>query len=287
MGRMKPTRPTVAPSLEAVTAYLHLLKKTLLRFPLSEEDRAMRSQIAGIRAPDLVEIDRWINTSPLELGHECPDVEGRAAGRDWPASAETMIGLFRMDNLHALLLDVIQRGVPGDVAETGAWRGGATIFMRAVLRACRDVDRRVWVADSFEGLPPPDPGRFPADAGDTHWQHPELSVSLPEVKANFERYGMLDRQVRFLPGWFRDTLPDAPIDELALLRIDGDMYESTMVALRSLYPKVSRGGYVIVDDYGALQSCREAVEDFRRDRSVSEPLLPIDWTGVMWQVSGS
>src|SRR5439155_8565031 len=143
MGRMKATRSAGASSPESVTAYLHLLKLTLLRFPLSEEDRAMRSQITGIREADLVEIDRWINTSPLELGHECPDVEGRAAGRDWPASAETMIGLFRMDNLHALLLDVIQRGVPGDVAEIGVWRGGATIFMRAVLRACREASRRV------------------------------------------------------------------------------------------------------------------------------------------------
>ena len=287
MGRMKPRRSAAAPSVESVTAYLHLLKMTLLRFPLSEEDRAMRSQIIGIREADRVEIDRWINTSPLELGHECPDVERRAAGRDWPASAETMIGLFRMDNLHALLLDVIQRGVPGDVAEIGAWRGGAGVFMRAVLRACGEAKRRVWVADSFEGLPRPDPGRFPADAGDTHWQHGELAVSLPDVKANFARYGMLDRQVRFLPGWFRDTLPNAPIDQLALLRIDGDMYESTMVGLGSLYPKVSRGGYVIVDDYGALPSCRQAVEDFRRDRAIGEPLMPIDWTGVMWQVSGS
>jgi O-methyltransferase len=284
MVRIKPARAD-KPSLEGITAYLHLLKKTLLRFPVSEEDRAIRAQIAGIAEPDLREIDRWINTSPLALAQECPDVESRAAGRDWPATAETMIGLFRMDNLHAWLLDVIQRGVPGDVIEVGVWRGGATIFMRAVLRMCGESNRRVWVADSFEGLPPPDPARYPADAGDAHWQLPELAVSLAEVKANFDRYGMLDRQVRFLPGWFRDTLPTAPIDALALLRIDGDMYESTMVALRALYPKVSRGGYVIIDDYGALQSCRQAVDDFRREHSIADPLLPIDWTGVMWQVS--
>ncbi len=289
MGRVKTSRLRPRredkPSLAAITAYLHLLKKTLLRFPASEEDRAFRSQIAGIKEADLREIDRWINTSPLALAQECPDIESRAAGRDWPATAETMIGLFRMDNLHASLLDVIQRGVAGDVIEVGAWRGGATIFMRAVLRMCGESKRLVWVADSFAGLPPPDPARYPADAGDTHWQRSELAVSLPEVKANFDRYGMLDRQVRFLPGWFRDTLPSAPIARLALLRIDGDMYESTMGALQALYPKVSRGGVVIVDDYGALNPCRQAVDDFRRERSVADPLLPIDWTGVTWQVS--
>jgi O-methyltransferase len=287
MVRMKSTRSVPAPSPEAVTAYLHLLKKTLVRFPLSEEDRAMRSQITGIREVDLKEIDRWMNASPVELAHECPDVEWRTAGRDWPASAETMIGLLRMDNLHALLLDVIQRRVPGDVAEIGAWRGGATIFMRAVLRAYRDAKRRVWVADSFEGYPRPDPVEFPADAGGRHWQEPELIVSQLDVKANFKRYGLLDRRVRFLSGWFRDTLPKAPIDKLALLRIDADMYESTTVTLRSLYPRVSLGGYVIVDDYGAAPSCRQAVDDFRREHAIGEPLRPIDWTGVMWQVGGS
>jgi O-methyltransferase len=211
------------------------------------------------------------------------DAEIRAEGRDWPKEAETMIGLRRLDNLHRCITAVLTRGVEGDFIETGVWRGGATIFMRGALKAYGDSSRVVWVADSFAGLPEPDPERFPADSDDQHWTYDELAVSLPEVQRNFARYGLLDEQVRFLEGWFRDTLPAAPIERLAILRLDGDMYESTWVALESLYDRVSHGGFVIVDDYGAVGSCRAAVDDFRARRGIDEPLQEIDWTGVFWE----
>jgi len=143
----------------------------------------------------------------------------------------------------------------------------------------------VWAADSFAGLPKPDPERFPADEGDELWTQTPLAVSVDEVRANFERYGLLDDRVRFLEGWFRDTLPSAPVERLALLRLDGDLYESTMVALEALYDRVSPGGYVLVDDY-ALPTCREAIEDFRRERSIDEPLEHVDWTGAYWRKQG-
>jgi hypothetical protein len=159
--------------------------------------------------------------------------------------------------------------------------------MRAVLKAHGDARRNVWLADSFQGLPKPDVANYPADQGDELWTFQELAVPLETVKHNFERYGLLDDQVRFVQGWFRDTLPTVPIDCLALLRLDGDLYESTMVALRSLYHKVSPGGYVIVDDYGATPTCQQAVDDFRRACGVREPLWPIDWGGVFWQVGNT
>jgi O-methyltransferase len=209
----------------------------------------------------------------------------RADGLDWPAEAETMIGLRRLDNLEDCITHVLEEGVPGDLIETGVWRGGATIFMRAVLKAYGDTTRTVWAADSFEGLPKPDPETYPADEGDRHWKKEELAVSLDQVQTNFRRYGLLDEQVQFLVGWFRDTLPNAPIERLAVLRLDGDMYESTIVALRSLYPKVSVGGYVIVDDYGAVAGCRKAVDDFREEHGIVDELREIDWSGVFWQRS--
>lgn len=209
----------------------------------------------------------------------------RADGLDWPAEAETMIGLRRLDNIEECVTDVLEQRVEGDLIETGVWRGGATIFMRAVLKAYGDTTRIVWAADSFEGLPKPDAEAYPADEGDRHWKKEELAVSLDEVKANFNRYGLLDEQVEFLVGWFRDTLPAAPIERLAVLRLDGDMYESTIVALRSLYPKVSTGGYVIVDDYGAVAGCRKAVDDFRAEHAIVDELREIDWSGVFWQRS--
>jgi len=144
-------------------------------------------------------------------------------------------------------------------------------------------DRTVWVADSFAGLPPPNPELYPLDAGDPHHTFTNLSISLDEVRENFARYNVLDDQVRFLEGWFRDTLPHAPINRLAVLRLDGDMYESTMDALRHLYPKLSVGGYVIVDDYGAIASCRQAIHDYRDEHRITTEMRTIDWTGVYWQ----
>jgi O-methyltransferase len=154
--------------------------------------------------------------------------------------------------------------------------------MRAVLKASGDTERVVWAADSFEGLPKPSPDDYPCDEGDTHWTRPSLSVTLAEVRDNFARYGLLDEGVRFLPGWFSETLPRARIRRLAVLRLDGDMYESTIVALRSLYPKLSTGGYVIVDDY-ALPGCKAAVDRFRAERGITEPMQRVDWTCVCWR----
>ncbi len=207
----------------------------------------------------------------------------RAGGQDWPMGAETMIGLRRLDNIEDCIAAVIRDRVPGDLLEAGVWRGGATIFMRAVLNAYGDTDRVVWVADSFQGLPKPDPDRFPADEGDKHWTWPQLAVSLEDVQANFARYGLLDGRVRFLAGWFRDTLPQAPVQRLAVLRVDADMYESTMEVLTSLYPKLSAGGYVIIDDYGDVPGCRMAVDDFRTSNGITQDLRAIDGAGVFWQ----
>lgn len=207
----------------------------------------------------------------------------RMEGRDWPLAAHTMIGLKRLENLQYCIEDVLARDVPGDLIETGVWRGGATIFMRAVLKARGIADRRVWVADSFEGLPRPDAEKYPLDAGDRYHEYSELTVTLEEVASNFQRYGLLDDQVVFLKGWFRESLPGAPIDRLAVIRLDGDMYESTMEALVHLYPKLSRGGYLIVDDYGAIPACRQAIHDYRKASGIEEEICPIDWTGVYWQ----
>ena len=207
----------------------------------------------------------------------------REQGGDWPVTAYTMVGMKRLDNLQACLESVIARDVPGDFIETGVWRGGASIFARGVLRAHGVTDRIVWLADSFAGLPPPDPERYPADAGDRLHTHAYLAVSLADVKGNFERFGLLDGQVRFLEGWFRDTLPVSPIERLAVLRLDGDMYESTMDALRALYPRLSRGGFVIVDDYGAVPACQRAVHDYRDAQGITDPIQTIDWTGAFWQ----
>lgn len=204
-------------------------------------------------------------------------------GLSWPLTAETMTGLKRLDNVRACIDSVIDDQVPGDLIETGVWRGGTTIYMRAILKARGVRDRRVWVADSFEGLPPPNPDEYPADAESRFHLQPDLAVPLDAVKANFERYGLLDDQVRFVPGFFTDTMPTLASERWSVIRLDGDMYESTIEVLNHLYPNLSPGGYVIVDDYGAVAACRQAVEDFRAANDIRSPVTKIDWTGVFWR----
>jgi hypothetical protein len=222
--------------------------------------------------------------APLQvLGKADYDPQVREYGWDWPSVAHTMIGLKRLNNVRRLLEQVIAYRVPGDVMETGVWRGGACIMMRAVLQAYATRNRRVWLADSFAGLPPPTPELYPADADQKFHEYLELSVSIEQVKRNFSKYGLLDEQVVFLKGWFKDTLPRAPIERLALLRLDGDLYESTIVALRALYDKVSRGGYVIVDDYRVVQACKQAVDDFCAERKLAPDIVEIDGVGVYWR----
>jgi hypothetical protein len=213
------------------------------------------------------------------------DARRRIDGEDWPVLAVSMIGAHRMAQLQQAVEYVIAQGVPGDLIETGVWRGGACILMRAVLMAYGVQDRRVWVADSFAGLPAPDPAKYPTDRGDLLHTFEQLAVPVETVKRNFARYRLLDDRVVFLKGWFKDTLRTAPIERLAVLRLDGDLYESTMDALTALYDRVSPGGIVIVDDYGVIATCAAAVDDFRRDRGITEPIQRIDKSGVYWQRS--
>lgn len=214
------------------------------------------------------------------------DPELRAYGRDWPSSALTMIGRARMRNIRALAEQVFEEGVEGDFLEAGVWRGGACIYMRAIQGAYGETSRRVWVADSFAGLPKPDAEAYPADANDPHHTFTELAVPIDEVRDNFRRYGLLDDEVRFLKGWFWETLPAAPIEKLAMLRLDGDMYASTIQTLEALYDKVSPGGFVIIDDY-ILPACRRAVDDFRAARGIEAPMTDVDGAAVFWRVDAA
>ncbi len=208
------------------------------------------------------------------------DASIREEGRDWPLFGYTMIGHRRLDNVRHCVETVLREDIPGDILEAGVWRGGATIFVRAMLRAYGVTDRTVWVADSFEGLPVPANETDGADFSGI----PVLKVSIDQVRANFEKFGLLDDQVVFLQGWFADTLPKAPIDRLAVLRLDGDLYSSTMDTLQSLYDKVSPGGFVIVDDYHSWDSCRRAVTDFLEERSLAPKIESVDWAAAYWRV---
>jgi O-methyltransferase len=267
-------------------AYLNLLIGCLSRTVIPEYYEPFRGPANSIYRGlySCIPVRRLLQIKGLELVRRYKmDPNKRSMGKDWPPDAETMIGLKRLDNLRQCVQIVIQDDIPGDFIETGVWRGGACILMRGALSAFGDDSRCVWVADSFEGLPKPNAEKYAFDRGDCHWTRNDyLAISLEEVQANFARYHLLDDRVKFLKGWFRDTLPSAPIEKLAILRLDGDMYESTMDALSALYHKLSLGGFVIVDDY-LLNGCRAAINDYRAAYGISDPIVDIDGSAIYWR----
>jgi O-methyltransferase len=192
--------------------------------------------------------------------------------------AETMLGIKQLDQMQAAITDVVSNNIPGDVLEAGVWRGGMTILMRGVLRAIDDDSRNVWVVDSFEGLPDPDKNQ-----DSFGWVEEDMSVSLEDVKKNFQRYGLLDEKVKFLKGFFDDTLPQAPIDKLSILRVDADLYESTLSVLEPLYPKLSVGGYAIFDDYLNLKDCQRAINEYRQKHNIRDEIVEIDQRAIYWK----
>ncbi|AXT86207.1 macrocin O-methyltransferase [Aeromicrobium sp. A1-2] len=269
--------------------YLDLIKRSLTGALAEDNDsilggvrmqgaKSMKKRAANAVAKAAGRLD-------LEISYKKPyDPAARESGQDWPARAESMIGLKRMTNIQDCIAAVIKDGVPGDLIETGVWRGGATIFMKANLKAWGDTTRKVWVADSFEGLPAPDSSRYPADSGDELYTQTGLAVGLETVKNNFRRYDVLDDHVEFLVGWFKDTLPVAPLGDLALMRLDGDMYESTIQAIEVLYPKLSPGGFCIIDDFGSHASqAGQAIHDYRKQHGITEEIVQIDEFGAYWR----
>lgn len=261
--------------------YLDLLKRSLTHTLYAGPDAVGFPPRGRVRR-NVLDLLRKRGIVPVRI---LPEQERqRAEGRSWPLFAQTMVGLDRLENLRECVETVVAEGIPGDLIETGVWRGGASIFMRGVLKANGVTDRTVWLADSFQGLPAPDPERYPADASGRWHTANYLAIDVDEVKQNFRRYGLLDQQVRFLEGWFSDTLPTVRGQRWSLIRLDGDMYESTMDGLTNLYPGLAPGGFLIVDDY-SIEACRRAVHDFRSAENIEEPLERVDWSAVYWRRS--
>ena len=237
-------------------------------------DLLVRNLVDGIYG------EQW--DGPWRAGNKF-DRGPRPLGLLGPTVAHTMVGVDRLDSLRRLMRLALDEGIQGDFIETGVWRGGCCILMRGILAAEEIRDRKVYVADSFAGVPPPRPDVYPADRDLRLDLHTELAVPLEVVKENFRRYGLLDDQVVFVKGLFSQTLPTLDVGNFALVRLDGDLYESTHVGLRCLYPKLSPGGFLIVDDYGVIDACRQAVDDYRAEQNIDAPINWIDRTGIWWR----
>lgn len=276
--------------------YIDLLKAALCASLYEESawrvvEGPMRHQIADFSLPRRVlaklqkEFLVFLRRRNLRLVRAFQyDQAKRDTGGDWPLFGFTMTGQRRLDSLQRCVEEILEKQIPGDLMETGVWRGGSVILMRAILKARNDESRLVWCADSFEGMPVPKETdkRISATADFSDRQY--LAVSVEQVQDNFRKFGLLDDRVRFLKGWFSETLPNAPVGQLSLLRLDGDLYESTRDALVNLYHKMSPGGYVIIDDYRSWQGCRTAVDEFRQEHNITAPLEDIDLDAVLWRV---
>jgi O-methyltransferase len=269
---------------DAADRYLELVKRAVSGL-LHERSYALRAwEFEGLRRRVAGRVAARVaslagRAAGLELVVVRPFDPATEAG-PWPVVAETMIGPRRLDHLQRCVETILADRVAGDLIEAGCWRGGAGILMRAALEARGDRTRRVWLADSFAGLPASrhgDERKLRLDG------YAELAVPQEEVERAFERYGLLDERVVFLSGWFADTLPALEGEIWALIRLDGDLYDSTRDALAALYPRLSAGGFAVVDDYGALPGCRRAVDEFRATHGVTAPLEWIDGSAVCWR----
>lgn len=267
-GPLQASRP--GPDLsQMVSAYLDLLKLCVCDLAGSGTTSAEGAASGGI-------VTRELARDELQL---------RIDGRDWPLHGLTMCGLRRLDDLQRCVESVVEEDVPGDLIELGTWRGGASLLMRATLNCLGATDRTVWLADSFRGFPEHQPGTSRAYQ---RTLEPFLSpfqflvAPVEDVKANLARFG-LDAGLRFVPGFFEDTLSDLKGHRWSLLRLDADTYDPTVLALENLYPGLNVGGYAVIDDYGALEECRVAVDEYREAHGIREPLEEVDWACVRWR----
>jgi Macrocin-O-methyltransferase (TylF) len=177
----------------------------------------------------------------------------------------SMVGARRARALVRLANVVERERVPGVIVDCGVWNGGSTIMMSVAAPT-----RTVWAFDSFEGMP--EAGQFDPELA--HQLTGEARGSEAKVRQGFEQFSNPQR-LRVANGWFEDTFPAFAdqIDEVAMLHIDADWYESVRLALETFYPRLAPGGYCAVDDYNFWSGTRRAVDEFRAKRQISAPIV--------------
>lgn len=269
--------------------YLDLLSSALVNLVYPEHDLRIDELEECRPAGDRLEYERRMR----DLRYREPEkfaaiVQHKTNGSSWkrrPARfAHTMIGLCRLDTLEYCAAWIFANGIAGDFVEAGVLQGGASIYLRALQITYGQPARSTWLCDSFAGPPPPtDTADRELAAGFNEPAEPWLAASIQAVRDNFATYDLLSENVRFVEGLFAESLPDAPIDDIAILRLDAGLYDATTDVLENLYDKVSPGGFIVIDDYNTYEPCRRAVDDFRVRRGIEMPLKRADWNSAYWQ----
>ncbi len=254
--------------------YLDLLRKCVTREMFADTGYAVTPRGHTLKSRMAKVVLEILSRKQLKLVRENQTtLEDKLEGRGWPGTAESMSGSRRLEFFQKVLYVIERDGVRGDFFEGGCWRGGAVIMMLGALRALGMSDRKVWAADSFEGYPAPGPDSTAEDRF-LYEQGSYFRISRGDFEANVAKYQLMSDALVVLEGYFDRSLPTAPIDRLALIRIDIDGYEGTRAILENLYPKLSPGGFVVVDDYG-VEGARRAIDGYLAEHHPSASIRSI------------
>jgi O-methyltransferase len=196
----------------------------------------------------------------------------------------TVCSRSHMLNLTECVESVLRDNIPGDLLEAGTRRGGMAMLMKEVLRRHGDLTRTVWLADAWTGHFPKPQSPNDAAAAPTVNRLFSNGPNRDEVIENFKQIGLWDERLEFVEGYFENTLPHIRVNRLSVLRLDADFYSSTMDVLTHLYPKLSPGGYVIIDDYGLpICDCKKAVDEYRAKHGIAEVIKMADIQCGYWR----
>jgi hypothetical protein len=204
-----------------------------------------------------------------------------------PVSVDALVDLANLVQL------VLEQNIPGDFVECGVWRGGGGFLMADLLRQSGVVDRRVWLCDSFQGMPAVDAIDGPAAIAEASDPEGPLSVdnsrvAMKDVRETAVQLGLAS-YIEFVPGWFHETLHAKRdiIGPIAILRLDCDWYASVRACLDNLYDQVVDGGFVVLDDYFAYDGCAVAVHEFLGSRRLAHRIESVvgDWGGCEYPFS--
>lgn len=198
----------------------------------------------------------------------------------------TLVNAMALNALLQAVDYVVSNRIPGAFVECGTYRGGCGMAMARKLRNLGDESREIVLFDTFEGAPRPESANdrlsFGASSAQEVWDRARSDAAqshewfrdvYAEARGNMDGTGYPPDRIRLVRGLVEETIPQHAPEQIAILRLDTDWYESTIHELRELYPRLSPGGVVIIDDYGALTGARKATDDYFADAGVPRPLL--------------
>ncbi len=220
-------------------------------------------------------------TQSIEKSKYSPDMDEATIRLFEFVQPYTMTGIARVAALRQAVQYVAKSQIPGAIAECGVWKGGSMMAAAKTLLESRAGDRELFLFDTFEGMT--DPTEVDTDLGGvqaSHWmqESDKCCAGLDDVKRAMEMTGYDSARIHYVKGKVEETIPSHAPPRIALLRLDTDWYESTYHELVHLYPRLSLGGVLIIDDYGHWQGARQAVDQYIAERKLKLLLNRIDYT---------